>query len=207
MNRSFERLLAWRSMPRGRHRCCEHAPLAHSAASQLTIALAGNPNVGKSTIFNALTGGRQHVGNWPGKTVQKKAGALQLGDLTVTIVDLPGAYSLSAYSPEEQIARDFVINERPAVVVHVVDATNLERNLYLTAQLLDTEVELVIALNMCDMARERGLAIDPAGLSAALGGVPVVALAASRGQGIDELKRAVAATVARVRMTPAAAAA
>lgn len=165
--------------------------------TELTIALAGNPNVGKSTIFNALTGARQHVGNWPGKTVEKKSGALRLGDQTVTVVDLPGTYSLSAYSLEEQIARDFVVTARPDLVVHVVDATNLERNLYLTAQLLDTGAPLLIALNMLDMARERALQIDADQLSRLLNGVPVVPMAACRGEGVSELKQALAAQLRR----------
>ncbi len=165
----------------------------------VTIALAGNPNVGKSTIFNVLTGSRQHVGNWPGKTVEKKAGTLKLGEQTITVVDLPGTYSLSAYSLEEQIARDFVVTERPALVVHVVDATNLERNLYLTAQLLDTGTPLVLALNMIDMARERKLDIDAAQLSRALDGVPVVEMSASQGKGFDSLKQALAAVLQQLR--------
>ncbi len=160
--------------------------------TDLTIALAGNPNVGKSTLFNALTGLRQHVGNWPGKTVEKKAGTLILGDRSITVVDLPGTYSLSAYSLEEQIARDFIVQEQPALVVHVLDATNLERNLYLTAQLLDTGTPLVLALNMMDMARERKLQIDAGQLSQALDGVPVVEMTASQGKGIDSLKQALA---------------
>jgi ferrous iron transport protein B len=164
-------------------------------SESLTIALAGNPNVGKSTLFNALTGSRQHVGNWPGKTVEKKAGTLRLGDRNVTVVDLPGTYSLSAYSLEEQIARDFIVTERPALVVHVVDATNLERNLYLTAQLLDTGVPIILALNMLDMARERKLKIDVQQLSRALDGAPVVELIASQGQGLDKLTSTLAAVL------------
>jgi ferrous iron transport protein B len=168
-------------------------------SDEFIIALAGNPNVGKSTIFNALTGSRQHVGNWPGKTVEKKAGMLKLGEQSITVVDLPGTYSLSAYSLEEQIARDFIVTERPALVVHVVDATNLERNLYLTAQLLDTGTPLTIALNMMDMARERKLDIDAAQLSHALNGVPVVEMTASQGKGFDSLKQALAAVLHHLR--------
>jgi ferrous iron transport protein B len=168
-------------------------------STEFTIALAGNPNVGKSTIFNALTGSRQHVGNWPGKTVEQKSGTLKLGEQSITVVDLPGTYSLSAYSLEEQIARDFIVTERPALVVHVVDATNLERNLYLTAQLLDTGTPLTVALNMMDMARERKLDIDAGQLSHALNGVPVVEMAASQGKGFDSLKQALAAVLHHLR--------
>ena len=126
------------------------------AANTLTVALAGNPNVGKSTIFNALTGSRQHVGNWPGKTVEKKEGRLRLDGLDVVVVDLPGTYSLTAYSAEEIISRDFIIEEQPGAVVAVVDAANLERNLYLVTQLLELEVPVILVLNMSDIARSRG---------------------------------------------------
>lgn len=170
--------------------------------TDLTIALAGNPNVGKSTIFNALTGSRQHVGNWPGKTVEKKAGSLRLGTQNITVVDLPGTYSLSAYSLEEQIARDFVVMARPALVVNVVDATNLERNLYLTAQLLDIGTPILIALNMMDMARARGLTIDAVQLSQVLEGIPVVPMAASQGQGLDTLKQALSAVLTQTTASP-----
>jgi small GTP-binding protein len=166
--------------------------------TKLTIALAGNPNVGKSTIFNALTGSRQHVGNWPGKTVEQKAGTLKLGTQQITVIDLPGTYSLSAYSLEEQIARDFIVMSRPTLVVNVVDATNLERNLYLTAQLLDIGTPLLIALNMLDIARERSLTIDAAQLARALNGVPVVPMVASQEQGVDSLKQALSATLKQI---------
>jgi ferrous iron transport protein B len=160
--------------------------------TELTIALAGNPNVGKSTIFNALTGLHQHVGNWPGKTVERKSGRLVLADRAITIVDLPGAYSLAARSLEERIARDFIVCERPDAVVNVLDAANLERNLYLTAQLFETGVGLILALNMTDVAATRGLMLNPTALAAALG-APVVLLAAHKDHGIAELKAALAA--------------
>jgi len=162
------------------------------AVRALSVALAGNPNAGKTTLFNALTGARQHVGNWPGKTVEKKTGALVRDALRLDITDLPGAYSLSAYSLEEVITRDFILDARPDVVVAVVDAANLERNLYLVVQLLELETPGVIALNMIDVATRQGLDIDVARLSEALGAA-VVPTAARRGEG---LASAVAAIVA-----------
>jgi ferrous iron transport protein B len=162
-------------------------PRTGAGGADLLIALAGNPNAGKTTIFNALTGLRQHVGNWPGKTVEKKEGVCRYRGLTLSIVDLPGTYSLSAYSPEEIIARDFVVQARPDVVIDVVDATNLERNLYLTVQMLELGVPLVLALNMADELRRQKASIDLKALSRALGGVPVVATSARRGEGINEL--------------------
>lgn len=154
---------------------------------KLTIALAGNPNAGKSTIFNSLTGLRQHTGNWPGKTVEKKEGEIEFDGLLINIVDLPGAYSLTAYSPEEIIARDFILEERPDVVINVVDASNLERNLYLTLQLLELEVPLVVALNIMDELRKDGAHLDVAELSRMLGGIPIVPTTANRGRGMGEL--------------------
>jgi ferrous iron transport protein B len=156
----------------------------------VTIALAGNPNVGKSTIFNALTGSRQHVGNWPGKTVEKKEGRLKVQGKEILVVDLPGAYSLTAYSLEEIIARDFIINEQPTAVVAVLDAANLERNLYLVAQLIELEAPVIIALNMSDLAASRGLKIDAERLSQRLGGIPVVETVGNRRLGLDELRQA-----------------
>ena len=160
------------------------------------IALAGNPNVGKSTIFNALTGSRQHVGNWPGKTVEKKEGRLRVGSEEILLVDLPGAYSLTAYSIEEIITRDFIINERPTAVVAVVDASNLERNLYLVAQVLELETPVILALNMTDVANSRGLKIDANRLSQRMGGIPVVEMVGNRSLGLDQLKQAIAQVTA-----------
>jgi len=152
----------------------------------LRIALAGNPNVGKSTLFNAITGSHQHVGNWPGVTVEKKSGSVQHGDYDIEIIDLPGTYSLTAYSADEVIARDFLIDEKPDVVIHVVDATNLERNLYLTTQLLEIGTPVVIALNMSDMSETRGDRINPKKMEEYLE-IPVVRTIGSRGEGIPEL--------------------
>ncbi len=153
----------------------------------LTIALAGNPNAGKTTIFNALTGLRQHTGNWPGKTVEKKEGEIEHNHLTINIVDLPGTYSLTAYSPEEIIARDYIIEEHPDVVINVVDATNLERNLYLTVQILELDVPVVLALNMTDDLHKDGAKININQLSQLLGDIPVVSTTANQGKGISEL--------------------
>ena len=151
------------------------------------IALAGNPNAGKTTIFNALTGSNQHVGNWPGKTVEQKTGKFRHGDCEIELVDLPGTYSLSAFSPEEVIARDFILNESPDLVVIVVDAANLERNLYLAVQVLELEVPSVIVLNMIDMAEARGFQIDIDQLSQILQ-VPVITAVARKGRGMKEIK-------------------
>ena len=157
----------------------------------LTIALAGNPNVGKSTLFNALTGSRQHTGNWPGKTVEKKEGRLRLDGRDVAIVDLPGTYSLTAYSAEEIIARDFVLHERPDAVIAVADAANLERNLYLVTQLFELEAPVILALNMGDVARRRGLTLNPDRLSEQLQGTPVVETTGASGAGLEQLKAAI----------------
>lgn len=164
------------------------------------IALAGNPNTGKSTIFNALTGAQQHVGNWPGKTVEKKEGVWRHQGQIYQIVDLPGAYSLSAYSAEESIARDFISEERPQVVVAVVDAANLERNLYLVVQILEMEANVIVVLNMQDQARAQGWQIDREKLAAALA-APVLFAAARRGEGLAQIK----ALVAQLATTPPAA--
>ena len=155
-------------------------------AKKITIALAGNPNSGKSTVFNALTGARQHVGNWPGKTVEKKEGICTFDDYEIHVVDLPGTYSLTAYSMEEIIARDFIVEGKPDVVVDIVDASNLERNLYLAVQLLELGANLVLDLNMMDMAEARDHRIDVKALSELLG-VPVVPTVANKGEGIKEL--------------------
>lgn len=167
------------------------------ASQNLTIALAGNPNVGKSTLFNALTGARQHVGNWPGKTVEKKEGRFSIEGREMIIVDLPGTYSLAAYSIEEIITRDFLLHEHPGAVVAVVDASNLERNLYLVTQLLELDTQVIIALNMADMARSRGMTIDTEKLGRNLSGIPVIETVGRQGIGINELKSAIARAALR----------
>lgn len=158
----------------------------------LRVALAGSPNTGKSTVFNFLTGLSQHVGNWPGKTVERKTGTCQRGDTVFFFVDLPGSYSLTANSLEEEIARDYIIQEQPDVVAVVVDASSLERNLYLVCELLELGVPLVVVLNMMDIADGQGLRVDPQALESALG-VPVVPAVAVRGEGMSELLDAVQA--------------
>ena len=147
----------------------------------ITIALAGNPNCGKTTMFNALTGSAQFVGNWPGVTVEKKEGRLK-GRKDVAIMDLPGIYSLSPYTLEEVVARNYLTHERPDVILNLVDASNIERNLYLTTQLLELGIPVVVALNMIDVVKKRGDKIDIAKLSATLG-CPVVETAAVKGEG------------------------
>jgi len=158
--------------------------------NQIHVALAGNPNAGKSSIFNALTGSRQHVGNWPGKTVEKKEGRFQHDGCEVKVVDLPGTYSLTAFSPEEVIARDYIIHEKPDVVVTVLDSANLERNLYLAVQVLELGVPVIAALNMSDVAETRGIKIDQEHLGLALGS-PVVRTIASKGEGVKDLVNAI----------------
>ncbi|MGD8845737.1 MAG: ferrous iron transport protein B [Desulfobacteraceae bacterium] len=154
------------------------------------IALAGNPNAGKTTLFNNLTGARQHVGNYPGVTVEKKEGLYRFDGRQLNIVDLPGTYSLTAYSLEEVVARDFLIHEKPEVVVNIVDASNLERNLYLTLQFMELGIPVCIALNMIDLADSRGINIDHDKLSQLLG-VPVVPTIARSGKGKEALAKAV----------------
>ena len=157
------------------------------ADGKLTIALAGQPNVGKSSLFNQLTGLNQHVGIWTGKTVECKTGLFKFGGLGFSVVDLPGTYSLTASSEEERIARDFIIKEKPDLIVAVVNAATLERNLYLIAELLLLPVPIVLALNMTDVAAQEGIQVEPKVLEAALG-LPVVPMVASKGNGLSDLE-------------------
>ena len=162
-------------------------------AKKLTIALAGNPNSGKTSIFNNLTGARQHVGNWPGVTVEKKEGTCKYNGYEIKVIDLPGTYSLTAYSIEELVARDFVIKEKPDVVVDIVDASNLKRNLYLTTQFKELGAKVVIALNMSDLAEKNGVDIDVKMMSQLLG-ARVVPTVGNKNQGMKELLEAVVKT-------------
>jgi len=155
-------------------------------AKDIIIALAGNPNAGKTTVFNNLTGAHQYVGNWPGVTVEKKEGRLDYRGYRIRVVDLPGVYSLTAYSLDEVIARNFIVDDKPDVVVDVVDASNLERNLYLAVQLLEMGAPVIIALNMMDQADRKAYEIDILRLSRLLR-VPVVPMSANRNRGTAEL--------------------
>jgi ferrous iron transport protein B len=156
----------------------------------MIVALAGNPNCGKTSIFNALTGARRHVANWPGVTVERRSGAFEWDGADVEVVDLPGTYSLAAQSEDERIAADFLVDPSVDVIVNVLDASNLERNLYLTTHLLELNKPIVFALNMVDDARRQGASIDVEQLSVLLGG-PVVPTVGNRGEGTDELKKAI----------------
>lgn len=165
---------------------------------KITVALAGNPNSGKSTIFNMLTGAHQHVGNYPGVTVEKKEGLCRYKDYEITFVDLPGIYGLTAYSAEEIIARNFIINEQPDVVVDIVDASNIERNLYLTTQLIEMNVPLVLAFNMSDIARQKGMVFDIEQLSMLLE-ASIVLTVGNKAKGRTELLDAIIEAAGRGR--------
>lgn len=180
---------------------CETCPLYNAAELKrlgvtvdnfdFVVALAGNPNTGKSTVFNALTGLRQHVGNWPGKTVTRAEGGFNFGEHDYKLVDLPGTYSLLSTSSDEEVARDFILFGQPTVTVVVIDATRLERNLNLALQILEITDRVVVALNLMDEAERHGLEIDVRHLSRRLG-VPVVPMVARRGEGINELLNEIA---------------
>ena len=165
----------------------------------MIFALAGNQNCGKTTLFNQLTGSNQHVGNFPGVTVDQKSGLIR-GQKDCTVADLPGIYSIRPYTPEEIVTRDFILNQRPDGIINIVDATNIERNLYLTLQLMELQIPMVLALNMMDEVSAGGGTIDVKGMSQALG-IPVVPISAVKNQGVEELIR-VAVSTARNRRTP-----
>ena len=170
--------------------------------NRFTVALAGNANVGKSVVFNQLTGLHQHIGNWPGKTVEKAEGTLHFKDYSIDIVDLPGIYSLSTFSLEELISRDYIAVERPDLVINIVDASLLERNLFFTLQLLELETPMIMALNQMDMAKKKGIRIDHEKLEKLLG-IPVIPTVAVSGTGIYELlQKAVEVTEKKVKMGP-----
>ncbi len=162
-----------------------------SGGKRPVVALAGLPNVGKSTVFNLLTGLSQHVGNWPGKTIEQKTGVMRHDGFTIELVDLPGTYSLTANSVEEQVARDFLVREKPDLVVAVLNAASMERSLYLVAELIELAPRLVIALNMIDVARQEHTRVDVGSLEASLN-IPVVPIVASRNQGVRELVEVIA---------------
>jgi ferrous iron transport protein B len=166
------------------------------SSKSITIALAGNANVGKSVIFNQLTGSNQIIGNWPGKTVDRAEGTLRFEDYDIHIVDLPGIYSFSTFSLEELVSRDYIALEKPDVVINVLDASVLERNLFFTIQLIEMEVPLVVCLNQVDVAKKKGIIINKDKLEEALG-VPVVLTVATRGEGIYELVKAVVEVATR----------
>lgn len=179
---------------------CESCPVHNAAALKklgvdmtnfdFVVALAGNPNTGKSTVFNALTGLRQHTGNWPGKTVTRAEGGFEYGDDKYKLVDLPGTYSLLATSLDEEVARDFILFGQPDVTIVVVDATRLERNLNLVLQVSEITNRVVVALNLMDEARRHNIQIDERRLARDLG-LPVVPMAARQGEGVPELLRTV----------------
>ena len=166
----------------------------------MIFALVGNQNCGKTTLFNALTGSNQHVGNFPGVTVDQKTGEIR-GEKGCSVVDLPGIYSLRPYTQEEIVSRDYILNQKPDGIINIVDATNIERNLYLTLQLMEMRIPMVLALNMMDEVSAGGGTIDIQGMSRALG-IPVVPISAAKNQGVDELVK-IAVLTAKNRVYPA----
>lgn len=166
-----------------------------SAGAKTIIAIAGNPNSGKTTLFNALTGSHQRVGNWPGVTVEKKSGSIDLDGSRVEVVDLPGTYSLSSHSEDERVARDYLLSRESSLVINIVDASNLERNLFLTLNLLEMRVPVILVLKMMDLAAKRGMTMDPRAISEALG-VPVIPISAIKRGDMGRLKAELPALVA-----------
>lgn len=152
----------------------------------ISVALAGNPNCGKTTLFNALTGSNQYVGNWAGVTVEKKTGKTK--DEKFNIIDLPGIYSLSPYSMEEIVSRDYIINEKPQAIINIIDGTNIERNLYLSVQLVELGIPMVLVINMMDDVEAQGTQIDTCYLSKLMG-MPIIPISARKGDNIDEVLR------------------
>ncbi len=161
-----------------------------------TIAIAGNPNCGKTTLFNALTGAKQRVGNWPGVTVERIEGSYKHQGYSIDVIDLPGIYSFSAYSLDEKVSREYILFEKPDLVVNIVDATNMERNLYLTTQLLEMQIPVVVTLNMMDVAKQKKIRIEVKHLATHLG-CPVIPIVATKKQGIAELKDEIIAAAER----------
>lgn len=159
----------------------------NKATKTFTVAIAGNPNCGKTTLFNGLTGSTQRIGNWPGVTVEKKEGSYQYGDSKISVIDLPGIYSLSAYSEDEQIARGYLLSGKADLVINIIDSTNLERNLYLTVQLIEMAVPMIVVLNMSDIAEKRGVEIDVKHFEEHIG-CPVVAISAVKKADIERVK-------------------
>ncbi len=181
--------------------CCQTQPDPSNHSGRLEIALIGNANAGKTTLFNRLKGARQKTGNWPGVTVERRIGVWQLEGESYDLVDLPGIYTLDQeHSPDESVARNYLLENRPALVLNVVDASNLERNLYLTSQLLEFGLPTVVVLNMHDVARAQGLDLDPEALSRALG-VPVVPMVARTGEGLNDVVRLVRQCMSRPTKT------
>lgn len=173
-----------------------------AAKEALVLAIAGNPNSGKTTLFNGLTGSSQRTGNWPGVTVEKKTGSLESSGKSVSVVDLPGIYSLSCHSEDERVARDYILSGEAKAVLNIVDASNLERNLFLTLNLIEMRVPVIVALNMVDLAAKKGISVDPAALSAALG-VPVVALSATVKDDVKALKDKLASLIESAKISKA----
>ncbi len=164
------------------------------SGNEFSIALAGQPNAGKSTLFNCLTGVRQFVANYPGVTVEKRTGAFEYNKLKFNVTDLPGTYSLTSYSLEERVARGFLLNEKPDLTVHVIDSSNLSRSLYLTFQILELGIPVIAALNMADVAKKRGVNIDNESLERELG-IPFYTIMSSKSRGIEELKAGICKAV------------